>query len=93
MKNRFLRRGLLMLIAGIALNIIGYVMMERNLDHYGWPMIIGTILFGIGFITIFYSFVRKVEAQGIIEERAVEAEKKAMFENESKEQANSPFPA
>ena len=82
-----------MLSSGVLLNIAGYLMRDRNIDYYGWPMIIGTILFGLGFITIFYSFVRKVEAQGLMEERAVEAEKTAMFDNEAGNQHNEPFPA
>ena len=77
MKNRFVRRGLILLITGIALNVAGYYMKARNIDHYGWPMIMGVIMFGIGFISIFYSFFRKVEAKGIVEERAEEKEKKA----------------
>ena len=77
--NRFLKRGLIALIAGIALNVAGYMMKENNTDYYGWLMIFGVILFGIGFILTFYSFVRKVEAQGLIEERAEQLKKKKRF--------------
>jgi hypothetical protein len=77
--NRFLKRGLIALVAGVILNIAGYMMKENNLDHYGWLMIFGVILFGIGFILTFYSFVRKVEAQGLIEDRAEQLEKKKRF--------------
>jgi hypothetical protein len=69
MKNRFVRKGVISFIAGILLNIAGYIMKDNGMDHYGWPMILGTILFGIGFLLIFYSLVRKVEYQGIKEER------------------------
>jgi len=82
--NRFLKRGLICLIAGIALNIVGYAMKENNINYYGWPMIVGVILFGIGFILTLYSFMRKVEAQGLIEERAEEKEKKKRFRIELK---------
>lgn len=84
MKNRFLRRGLLLLLAGVAFNIAGYFMKENNMNYYGWIMIAGVIMFGLGFISIFYSFVRKVEAQGIKEERAEEKEKKRRFWLESR---------
>ncbi|WP_256012843.1 signal peptidase [Desertivirga xinjiangensis] len=84
MKNRFIRRGLLLLIAGIAFNVVGYIMKDHKMDYYGWLMIAGVIMFGIGFVSIFYSFFRKVEAQGIIEDRAEEKEKKAKFKIESK---------
>jgi len=79
MKNRFVRRGIILLVAGIALNVAGYLMDKNNINYYGWLMIAGVIMFGIGFITILYSFMRKVEAQGIIEERAEEKEKKKRF--------------
>jgi hypothetical protein len=75
MKNRFVKRGVIAFVAGIALNILGYVMKTREMDYYGWAMILGTVLFGIGFLLIFYSIVRKVEYQGIVEERADDAEK------------------
>lgn len=77
--NRFLKRGLISLFAGIALNIGGYLMMEDNQNYYGWLMVPGVILFGLGFILVLYSFMRKVEAQGLIEERAEEKEKKKRF--------------
>lgn len=86
--NRFLKRGLIGLIAGIALNVAGYTMKEKGIDHYGWLMIIGVILFGIGFILTLYSFMRKVEAQGLIEERAEEKEKKKRFRIELKKPKN-----
>ncbi|WP_207535493.1 hypothetical protein [Desertivirga arenae] len=82
--NRFLKRGLLSLVAGIALNVAGYLMMEHNQRHYGWLMIAGVILFGLGFILILYSFMRKVEAQGLIEERAEVKEKRKRFRLELK---------
>ena len=82
MKNRFVRRGLILLIAGITLNVAGYLMDKNNINYYGWLMIVGVIMFGIGFITILYSFMRKVEAQGIMEERAEEKEKKKRGANE-----------
>jgi len=75
MKNRFVKRGVIAFVAGIALNVIGYIMKDRGMDLYGWAMILGTILFGVGFLLIFYSLVRKVEYQGIIEERAEDADK------------------
>ena len=74
--SKYLKRGLLLLVGGIALNLLGYVIKRNEWGLYGWAMISGTILFGIGFLFIFYSFVRKVEYRGLVEERAAEAEKK-----------------
>ncbi|MFD2162016.1 signal peptidase [Paradesertivirga mongoliensis] len=69
MKNRFVKKGVIAFVAGILLNILGYMMKANEMDLYGWAMTLGTILFGIGFLLIFYSLVRKVEYQGIKEER------------------------
>ncbi|WP_374165701.1 hypothetical protein [Arcticibacter sp. MXS-1] len=74
--NKYLKRGLFLIIPGVALNILGYVIKRNDWGLYGWAMIGGTVLFGIGFLMVFYSLVRKVEYSGLIEERAAEAEKK-----------------
>lgn len=75
MKNRFVKRGVIAFVLGIVLNIVGYMMKARGFDHFGWPMVLGTILFGIGFLLIFYSLLRKVEYTGIVEERAQDAQR------------------
>jgi F0F1-type ATP synthase assembly protein I len=80
MWNKYMRRGIGLLVSGVAFNLIGWFIKNRELGLYGWAMIIGTILFGIGFLLIFYSLVRKVERQAILEERAAEAEKLAKEE-------------
>ncbi|SEL42689.1 signal peptidase [Parapedobacter koreensis] len=67
--NKYLRRGLLYTIAGLVLGAVGYYLMALEIRLYKWVMIIGVILFGIGFLTIFYSFIRKIERQSILEER------------------------
>ncbi len=71
MKNRFVRKGVISLVIGIALNILGYSLKDNGSELYGWAMIVGTVLFGIGFLLIFYSLVRKVEYKGIKEEREI----------------------
>ena len=76
-------KGLLLLLLGVLFNILGYFIREKELGYYGWAMIIGTILFGIGFLLIVYSLVRKVERQAILEERALKADKLANQEKES----------
>ena len=68
-------KGLILLILGVLLNILGYFIKDHELGNYGWAMIIGTVLFGIGFLLIFYSLVRKFERQAILEERALESGK------------------
>lgn len=87
--NKYLKRGLILVVVGIGLNLLGYSIKQNAFDDYGWAMILGTILFGVGFVSIFYSFVRKVEYKGILEERAVEAEKKEQRENELNESSTT----
>ena len=77
MRNKYLRRGLWLLLFGITFNVVGWEIKTHEWGLYGWAMIIGTVLFGIGFIYIFYSFVRRIERQGIQEERAENAKKLA----------------
>lgn len=72
--NKYLKRGLLLLIAGAALIGVGYLIKndeDINLK-YGWAMIIGFLLFGIGFLSIVYRLIRKVERDSILEERSNE---------------------
>ena len=67
--NKYLSRGLWCAICGLALCALGYYLMDRQLDWYKPAMIIGVIVFGIGFLTILYSFIRKIERNSIILER------------------------
>lgn len=75
--NKYLKRGLILLIAGVALNLLGYMIRQNDWGLYGWAMITGTISFGAGFLLVFYSIIRRVEYKGMVEERAAEAERKA----------------
>lgn len=70
-----MRRGILLLLAGIGLIALGYYLMETELMKYGWAMIIGYIAFGAGFMWILYSLMRKIERKSILNERASETEK------------------
>lgn len=75
MINKYLKRGLLLFLAGVALILFGYYLKDTELMKYGWAMIIGYIAFGLGFLYIIYSLIRKIERRGILEHRADEAEK------------------
>jgi hypothetical protein len=75
MRNKYMLRGLLLLAAGVALNVLGWFTEQKELEVYKWAMGIGTVLFGFGFLTVLYSLIRKVERQSILEERAMEQEK------------------
>ncbi len=74
--NKYMRRGLWLLLAGVLFNLVGWFIMDEELEingwrvKYGWAMIIGVLLFGAGFLYVFYSLIRKVERNSIIEERS-----------------------
>ncbi len=67
--NKYLLRGLIYTFIGLALCAWGYYLMELDWDLYKWIMIIGVISFGFGFLTVVYSFIRKIEWRSIIEQR------------------------
>ena len=74
MRNKYMRRGIWLILFGIGLNLLGYYLMEEDVFKYGWAMITGTLAFGIGFLSILYSLMRKMDRKSILEERAAEAE-------------------
>jgi hypothetical protein len=76
MINKYMRRGVLLLLAGVGLNLAGWYLQLEELDVYKWAMGLGTVLFGIGFLLILYGLIRKVERAALLEERA-EAQEEA----------------
>ncbi len=69
-----MRRGIWLILIGIAFIMLGYYLMEEDVFKYGWSMIIGTIAFGVGFLNIIYSLIRKMDRNAILEDRAAEPE-------------------
>ncbi len=59
--NKYLRNGLIYLSLGIALCAFGYYLMDREIVLYKGLMAVGFITFGVGFLTIIYSLIRKIE--------------------------------
>ncbi len=74
MLNKYMRRGIWLILIGVGFILLGYYLMEEDIFKYGWSMIIGTIAFGIGFLNILYSIIRKMDRRAILEERASEPE-------------------
>jgi len=74
MRNLYMRRGIWLIFLGIALILLGYYLMGEEIYKYGWAMVIGTIAFGFGFLSIIYSLIRKMDRKAILKERAEEAE-------------------
>jgi hypothetical protein len=75
MINKYLKRGLILGIAGIGLIVFGYYLKDTELMKYGWAMFIGYIAFGLGFMYILYSLIRKIDRRAILEDRADEADR------------------
>ena len=75
MINKYLKRGLLLFLAGVALILFGYYLKDTELMKYGWAMVIGYVAFGLGFLYIIYSLIRKIDRRAILEERADDAER------------------
>ena len=48
--------------------------MEGDTFKYGWAMIIGTLAFGLGFLFVIYSLIRKMDRKALLKERATETE-------------------
>lgn len=75
MLNKYAKRGLLLLLLGVILNLIGWFVKTDEVEvagyklKYGWMMVLGVLFFGAGFLYILYSFIRKVEHSSILEER------------------------
>lgn len=73
--NKYLRKGLREIIVGVLLVILGYYLMGQRSNWYKIAMLGGVIVFSIGFLTLIYRMIRKVDRNAIIEMRE-EAHKK-----------------
>lgn len=67
--NKYLRKGIREIIIGVILVILGYYLMEQRSNWYKLAMLIGVIVFSIGFLTLIYRMIRKVDRNAIIEMR------------------------
>jgi uncharacterized membrane protein YjjB (DUF3815 family) len=72
MRNIYMRRGIWLILVGVALNLLGYYLMGEEIYKYGWAMVIGTIAFG--FLSVIYSLIRKMDRSAILKGRAEDAE-------------------
>ena len=77
MLNKYMRRGIWLILIGVAFVLLGYYLMEEDVYKYGWSMIIGTVSFGVGFLYILYSLIRKMDRKAILDDRASEPEEEA----------------
>lgn len=70
MRNKFLLRGITMVLIGLAFGFLGWFLKNNTEAVYGWAMIAGVVIFGVGFLTVVYILIRSVEYHSIIEERS-----------------------
>ncbi len=71
--NKYLKRGLVFLIIGSLLCYYGVYSKDPMASFYKIPLVVGVVSFGYGFVMIFYSLMRKIERNSILEDRAEEA--------------------
>lgn len=74
--NKYLKRGLILTFAGIGLGALGMYLKEVEVGLYEWVLILSVILFGVGFCTIIYALMRKIDRRSIMEARTESHEKK-----------------
>jgi len=43
--------------------------MDTGSAGYKWPLVVGVVVFGFGFLTIVYSLIRKIERRSLLNER------------------------
>ncbi|GAA4176033.1 MULTISPECIES: signal peptidase [Sphingobacterium] len=84
--NKYLRKGLREIIIGVLLVILGYYLMEQRSNWYKLAMLVGVITFSIGFLTLIYRMIRKVDRNAIIEMRG-EAHKEDIHKKDKEEDA------
>ncbi|MNR64896.1 hypothetical protein D3C85_1877110 [compost metagenome] len=66
--------------------ILGYYLMEQRSNWYKLAMLVGVITFSIGFLTLIYRMIRKVDRNAIIEMRG-EAQKEDIHKKDKEEDA------
>ncbi|WP_134089880.1 signal peptidase [Olivibacter sp. XZL3] len=67
--NKYLKRGIAITVIGVLVCMFGMYLKGIDSSLYGLTLTLGVIVFGIGFVTIVYSLMRKIERQSILESR------------------------
>lgn len=70
--NRYLKRGLIFVVLGVALCYYGLYSKDPVASFYKLPLIAGVIAFGYGFVMVIYSLMRKIERRSIEEMRSTQ---------------------
>ena len=69
MMNKYLLRGIIGTVLGLAFCLLGLYLMDEESPSYKWILVFGVVLFGFGFLTIIYSLIRKIERHSLLDER------------------------
>ena len=69
MTNKYLLRGILGTVLGLAVGALGLFLMDKEQPFYKWVLVLGVVVFGTGFLTIIYSLIRKIERRSLLDER------------------------
>jgi len=67
--NKYLLRGLIGLVLGLVLGLYGAYLKGPENELYKVVLSAGVIIFGIGFLTVVYSLMRKIDRQSLLEHR------------------------
>ncbi|MGV3760905.1 signal peptidase [Parapedobacter sp.] len=67
--NKYLLRGIIGTASGLALGMLGLYLMRGGFLGYKWILVFGVIVFGVGFLTIVYSLIRKIERKSLLDGR------------------------
>lgn len=67
--NKYLLRGIIGTISGLLLGTFGLYLMDGDSVGYKWLLLFGVVVFGLGFLTIVYSLIRKIERRSLLDER------------------------
>lgn len=73
--NKYMIRGLVLTALGILIGLLGSQLQAEEYNVYKWILIVAVLVFGVGFLTIVYSLIRKIERKSIIEDREEQLEK------------------
>ena len=69
MMNKYLLRGIIGTVLGLAFCLLGLYLMDDDFPFYKWILVFGVVAFGVGFLTIVYSLIRKIERRSLLDER------------------------
>lgn len=73
--NKYLWRGLIALLLGIAGVYWGIQLMGEEQGYYKLVLILGVILFGVGFITLLYRVFRTLDRSALLDARKNQKDK------------------